>query len=417
MKKIAALAIGLFLVTILLSACAGPQGTEGPSGPAGPPGPEGPQGPPGEKGEQGLPGEATDLGAEYIGSQICAGCHPEISEVFNRSGHAFELNPVIDGQPPVYPFSEIPEPPEGYTWNDIGWVIGGYNWKARFLDNEGYIVTSAPGETGDSGYLNQYDLPNRIVRTDAAWTTYHSGEENLQYDCGACHTTGYDPNTANELPGIAGVWEEPGIKCEACHGPGNLHASNPRGFSMQINRDAEACGECHRRGEVETLDAADGFIQHHDEYEDLFQGKHVIIDCVTCHDPHAGVVQLRQTDAQTTRTQCENCHFKQVQNVKVESHTQFIIPCIECHMPRMVKSAAGDPDQFTGDIRAHLMVIDPNLVGQFTEDGSQAFPQISLDFACRHCHIPGTGQEKIDDELIEAANGYHEPTPVIAEEE
>ena len=37
-----------------------------------------------------------------------------------------------------------------------------------------------------------------------------------------------------------------------------------------------------------------GFIQHHEQYEELFQSKHAVIDCVQCHDPHTGVVQLRQ---------------------------------------------------------------------------------------------------------------------------
>jgi len=46
---------------------------------------------------------------------------------------------------------------------------------------------------------------------------------------------------------------------------------------------------------------------HHEQYEELFQSKHIVLDCVVCHDPHAGVVQIRKADAQTTRTRCENC--------------------------------------------------------------------------------------------------------------
>jgi hypothetical protein len=76
-------------------------------------------------------------------------------------------------------------------------------------------------------------------------------------------------------------------------------------------------------------------------------------------------------------------------------------------MPFMVKSAVGNVDTFTGDIRTHLMAIDPYQVGQFNEDGSVALSQISLDFACRHCHVNGTAMEKTDDELINAAVDYH----------
>jgi hypothetical protein len=351
----------------------------------------------------------AQAGAEYIGAETCGGCHADIFEVYIRSGHAWKLNPVVDGQPPDYPFTEISDLPEGYTWNDISYVIGGYNWKARFMDQNGYIITNPPGEVvTDTTYLNQYNFANPILLQDDGWVSYHSGEPQLEYDCGECHTTGYNhAGNQDGRPGIIGTWAEPGIKCEACHGPGSLHATNPRGFQMEIDRDAELCGKCHRRGPIEQVDAKDGLIDHHEQYEELFQSKHLTLDCVVCHDPHKLVVQSRQNEEQVTRTQCENCHFKEAEFQKVARHGN--LPCIECHMPRMVKSAWGDPEKFTGDIRTHMMAIDPNQVGQFSEDGTTALSQISLDFACRHCHVEGRVQPKTDEELISAATGYHTP--------
>ena len=175
------------LVTVAaLAACAGSEGPEGPSGPAGAPGPEGPQGPPGEEGPAGPVGPAGEegaagVGAEYAGSEVCAGCHQDIADVFMQSGHPYKLNPVVDGQPPEYPFTEVTELPEGYTWDDIGYVIGGYNWKARFVDQDGYIITDEPGATGNEEYLNQYNFANPNVGTEAGWAKYHSGEENKPY--------------------------------------------------------------------------------------------------------------------------------------------------------------------------------------------------------------------------------------------
>lgn len=412
MKKIFTF-LGIFLLaTLALAACAGPPGPEGDIGPAGPPGPEGPQGPPGEEGPAGPPGAdaiAGDFGAEYVGAQICAGCHPDISEVFMKSGHAYKLNPVVDGQPPEYPFTEVEELPEGYTWDDILYVIGGYNWKARFIGLDGYIITNPPGETGVTDYLNQFNFANSVVGVRAGWVTYHSGEENVQYDCGSCHTTGYNPNATNELPGIVGDWAEPSIMCEECHGPGSLHVKNPRGVDMKVNRDSEECGACHRRDNVEEVNASGGFIQHHEQYEELYQSKHLVISCVTCHDPHSGVVQLRAAQEPITRTQCENCHFKQVKNMQ-----HVAIPCISCHMPRITKSAVGDISRFTGDIRTHLMAVDGTQIDTFTEEGELVSGQIGLDFACRHCHIPDTGFARSDEELIDMADGIH--TRVIPEE-
>ena len=54
------------------------------------------------------------------------------------------------------------------------------------------------------------------------------------------------------------------------------------------------------------------------------------------------------------------------------------------------------------------MAIDPQQVGQFSEDGKTALSQISLDFACRGCHVKAAQPPaKSDEELIEKATGYH----------
>lgn len=402
--------VALILVAALLSACGaeGPEGPPGPEGPQGPPGPEGaegPQGPPGPEGPQGPPGEAAaaPAGAEYAGSETCSACHEDVYAVFMRSGHASKLNPVVDGQPPEYPFTEVPDPPEGYTWDDVAYVIGGYNWKARFIDENGYIIT------GDADATTQYNFANEVVGTDAHWVAYHAGEENKPYNCGPCHTTGYSPaGNQDGLPGMVGTWAEPGIRCEECHGPGSLHADNPTGVSMEVERDSELCGKCHLRGAPERVNARGGFIRHHEQYEELFQSKHITLDCVECHNPHAGVVQLRQADEQTTRTRCENCHFEKAKYQDSQVHPT-VAECIDCHMPRVTKSAVGNAAIFTGDIRTHLMAIDSEQIGQFNEAGDEALSQLGLDFACRHCHVEGgSATPKTDDELVEKALGYHD---------
>jgi hypothetical protein len=423
------LTIGIVLGVIpwlaLMAACAGPEGPAGPAGPPGPAGPAGAQGPPGEQGPEGSPGSPgakgppgpqgpaseagvgapAPAGAEYAGSGTCSGCHSDVYAVFMMSGHPWKLNKVVDGQPPDYPFTEVPDPPQGYTWDDIAYVIGGYNWKARFIDQNGYIIT------GDADATTQYNLANEVVGNDAHWAAYHAGEENKPYDCGPCHTTGYSawPPDAHQddLEGLVGTWAEPGIQCERCHGPGSLHASNPHGVRMVVDRDSELCGECHLRGAPEVVDASGGFIRHHEQYEELFQSKHIVLECVTCHDPHVGVVQLRQAGEQTTRTQCENCHFRQAKYQKNDAHAALGVECVECHMPRISKSAVGDAAKFTGDIRTHMMGIDPEQIGQFNEDGSEALSQVGLDFACRHCHVPDSAFAKTDEELLEGAFDYH----------
>lgn len=170
------------------------------------------------------------FGADYVKSETCGGCHEEIYDTFMKSGHPWKLNKVVNGQPPDYPYTEVPNPPEGYTWDDITYVIGGYNWKARFIGKDGFIIT---GEEGDTEFKGQYNFANPHVGNDAHWGKYHPGEER-PYNCGTCHTTGYSNWPADShqdgLPGLIGTWEEPGVQCEACHGPGSLHVKNPRAW-------------------------------------------------------------------------------------------------------------------------------------------------------------------------------------------
>ncbi len=414
--------LNLFLFAVILAAlailaaCAGPAGPSGEVGPAGPAGPEGPQGPPGKEGPPGPQGEAAEAstsGAAYAGDTTCGGCHKEIFDTYMKSGHPWQLAKVENGNPPDYPYTDLKEPPDGYTWDDILYVVGGYKWKARFINSEGYIITDAPGSSGNSEYANQYNYANDSNGAEAGWVQFHSGEENLPYDCGSCHTTGYSPNgNQDELAGLTGTWAQAGVRCEACHGPGGLHAANPAGFQMQISRDAEACTRCHLMDKVSELDVRDGFIQHHDQYGDLTRGKHQVIDCVVCHDPHQGVEQANQADEPAVKTQCASCHWEQAANQNNAKHQSFRFDCTDCHMPYLIQSAWGNIEKFTGDIRTHRMAINPSQIGQFGEDGTTILPEIGLDFACRHCHGGGTATPKTDEELISAATGYHnKPAP------
>ena len=383
--------LAIIVLLAALAVLAGCTGSEGPVGATGPAGEQGPAGPPGA------------VGATYVGTGTCASCHLEIAEVFSMSGHGYKLNKVVGGQPPEYPFTEVSNPPEGYTWDDVTYVIGGYNWKARFIDKDGYIITGADGNA-----TTQYNFANPIVGTEIGWVGYHAGEEQKPYDCGPCHTTGYRPEGNQDgLPGLVGTWAEPGVRCEECHGPGSDHVSNPYGVALKVDRSPEECGECHRRGAVEAIDASGGFIKHHEQYEEIFQSKHLALDCVTCHDPHQGVVQARKAGTDTVRIECQSCHFEKVEAQK-SAVMKSTVDCIDCHMPRIVKSAVGDADAYTGDIRTHMWVIDPSATSQFSEDGSTAVSQISLDFACKSCHRDGgTALAKGDDELRSLAEGYH----------
>jgi hypothetical protein len=348
---------------------------------------------------------------EYLGSEQCGECHEGQYARFKLSGHPYKLTKVENGQPPTFPYDAVTggvvDPPTGYAWDDISYVIGGFGWKVRFIDSDGYIIT------GDEDAATQYNFANRTVGNPAEWVPYHAGEE-LPYDCGRCHTTGYTPQGhQDDLEGIIGSWAFAGIQCEECHGPGSRHAEDPQGVRMALDRSSQLCGQCHVRGNPAQIDASDGFEQHHEQYEDLYNSKHFAISCVTCHDPHASAL-YEDADVNPTKgisQVCEACHWQQDAFQKNRLHIG--VDCIDCHMPPMVKSAQANLDIFTGDVRSHQFSINTDRdAPQFNEDGTLVMPYLTLQYACQHCHNDEVASRQGMGTLAAMADGYHDaPTP------
>lgn len=396
------LLIFLGMVMFFLVGCTGSQGVPGPVGPAGAPGPLGPIGPAGQ--------DAT-ASQEYIGAEKCGECHEDTYAKFSLSGHSFALTKIEKGQPPEMPYTDItggiPGPPEGMTWDDIAYLISGFGWKARFIGQDGYLLT------GGADAATQYNFANEAIDAPAGWVAYHPGEQ-LQFDCGVCHTTGYAPQGHQDnLAGIAGTWAFAGVQCERCHGPGSRHAEDPQGVQMMVDRDSQLCGQCHAKDDPTVMHAGDGFEDHQLQFADLYNSRHFALDCIDCHDPHASAVFADETvnPNRSIRQACENCHWQNeaVQNVR----KHLGMDCIDCHMPPMAKSAQGNLALFTADVRSHQFAINTNPdAPQFSDDGLVVKPYLTLQYACGHCHNDRIAAAQDLSALSAAADGYHtNPTP------
>ena len=87
-------------------------------------------------------------------------------------------------------------------------------------------------------------------------------------------------------------------------------------------------------------------------------------------------------------------------------------------MPRITKSAVSDPARFTGDVRTHLMAINPAGKSQFDKDGNFSQPYVTLDFACKGCHNEdGRGPVLPDERLQQVATGFHDRDQAGSENE
>jgi len=361
--------------------------------------------------------------ADYAGSDACQTCHAAIYDDVYLSGHPYKLNKV-DGEPPVYPTAadggdsvQVPNVWANATWDSATYVIGGYNWKARFLDENGWIVT---------GDAVQYNLATQ------GWVGYHSDEARgtKPYNCGACHTTGWVPDEspnhdnlsmhADGLPGIWGVWSETGVTCEACHGPGGSHAGGPSKANIQM-ADTETCGDCHVRGDVAVIDVKGGLIRHHEQYEEVIRNAAPHDNCMTCHNAHKSTVNELgglNPNGETCGSGEAGCHIDVPLNRHMAGHDD--LQCRDCHMPFTAKNATstGEGVHLAGDLRGHLMNIivsdKPAADTMFTADGKDVIGNaISLDFACLQCHDGNTASQQ--DLTWAAANAAAvHPAPEVA---
>ena len=406
---------------------------------------------------------------EFIGSEDCGVCHTVQYASFAQSGHPFKLNKVEGNQPPTYPFTSLNgllqrvtdddaaagDPKAGtdntlgtpVTWDDVSYVIGGYFWKARLVDQNGAVVT---------GSSVQYNF-----QTDAM-SGYHDNETDKPYNCGNCHTTGWrhqddvlNDNRQDGLQFMDGTFFEGGVHCEACHGAGSAHAK----FSGVITRDAAprsladltaadqgfgdpvACGECHTRdGERDypaytsgfdnalaaagapdprpnemggRIAASGGLVKHHEQYDEIlgidpdtlgtdrsaaFMATHG--DCMTCHNPHGSSVNVNNPlytgvpGHDPSNDACLVCHGDY--DTTLRSGGMLNLACADCHMPDLAKSAvatAGELERPTvGDVKSHIFSINlDSTAEQFTADGKFAYPDIDEDWACMTCHNTAPG--------------------------
>lgn len=303
----------------------------------------------------------------YVGPRACLACHEQIYNYYRDSGHPKKLRPATEAREWGIPL------PEGYTWDDISYVIGGATRKARFIDQQGFIINKT-GPKKDQDGKNQYNLAT------GRWVNYNPGRV-LKYECGPCHMTAYSQEGHQDgRPGIVGTWAFPGITCEECHGPGKAHVAAPAKANIRVDRNDAACGKCHIRGAKEKIPASGGFIQHHEQYNELMASPHAgKVNCVTCHDPH-------KRPAISQKTGCENCHGNVAAAFKGSRHQRSDVKCTDCHMPSAGRSAESF-GKYVGDIRTHIMKISLNPGDEmFSADGKFATGKLTADFACLSCH-------------------------------
>lgn len=356
-------------------------------------------------------------GQYYGGENSCGGghnCHNDHITIYRQSGHPHQLTRNF-GNPPYgnpWPFTQNPALPtvggSQLQWADVQFVIGNYYWSTLFIDGTGMIVT---GNAADS---TQWNLSSQT------WVPYRPGEQ-VRYDCGRCHTTGYDSSGSNpSFPNIVGRWVFQGVECEACHGPSSAHAANwptptPGGLE---------CEECHRQDPLNRMKWSDGFMEHGQEAEEIAHSPWRNVPCTDCHDQHRSTVY--DLGGVFPTWNCNTCegHNGYYDRVHLSDEIMGEIECIDCHMPHIGKLAEA-VNEYKGDIRGHIIRIRNDTcraasntyqIGDTTfwrYDTLSGRAYQTLDYVCLGCHYERNIPLTMEDASLHAQGIHFEPAASI----
>ena len=192
--------------------------------------------------------------ADYIGASECASCHRSYARQHDNSRHVLTLQEDSDAILADFDQGEdarqvqFPgeDAPRAFTANDVAYVVGTGRYVQRYLyevDRNDYRVLPAEWDTVAGEW--------RPLTLAASW-------DDPAYDwdqsCAYCHVTGLNLER--------GRWEDDGVQCEACHGPGEEHAELASDAGRRPDEeelaeiraainpavDPQTCGQCHSRG-------------------------------------------------------------------------------------------------------------------------------------------------------------------------
>ncbi len=343
----------------------------------------------------------------FVGDSRCMLCHNNVNSKlgyniyaeYQKTGHPYKLTEIKSGVPVVFPANTAPAviAPPGKTLNDFVYTIGGYIWKTRFVQPDGWVYT---------GTNVQYNI--REIDPAKRWVAYNATTP-TKYDfaCFQCHTTGASTE-GSWVTGQTGfgTFAYPGVRCEGCHGAGSAHAADfttktlNQGNALRVDR----CADCHRR-EVKTSNAipvSSSWLSHRQQIHELRSSKHgdgkgaTDLTCSSCHDPHLTIVYPNVAAAGKSgiETKCEGCHGAKTITINGKAKTT---PCIDCHMSFPVRNAIGVAvgNGWKGDERIHVMGINTNPVtrtaffntaGTYVQLDANGLANVTLDYACLPCH-------------------------------
>jgi predicted CXXCH cytochrome family protein len=197
--------------------------------------------------------------AEYIGARECRSCHRDTSRTHAESLHSLTLRETAKDEDKAAILGSFDQgeelrliqfpgedQPRAFTAADIVYAVGSGRHFQRYLieiDKDQYMLLPAEWNVIEQTW-QPYTLAEQWPDAAYEWGS----------NCAGCHTTGLDVESYQ--------WQDDGVQCEACHGPGSTHADlvdkagrNPSAeemaailTSIATGTDPQTCGSCHSAG-------------------------------------------------------------------------------------------------------------------------------------------------------------------------
>lgn len=317
--------------------------------------------------------------ALYVGNETCATCHPSIFQSYSQTPMALTSGIVganlTEGsftqkassiyyriyKKGAHSFLSYERPGDADTRGiqELNYFIGSGRRGRSYL-------------SGLDGFL--YESPVSYYTHESRWDISPGYELHreisfnrpIEASCLYCHANQVKPIAGTQNRYESPPFDQGGIGCEQCHGPGGDHVKgratmvNPAKLSA-ARRDS-VCEQCHLSGESRInqpgknlsmfrpgdllsdyvlsfvyeakFERASKAISH---VEAMIQSRCKLragesMSCMSCHDPH--LVPATEERSAYFRKKCLACHLEQNPSERLQQHYAKSYDCSGCHMPK-----------------------------------------------------------------------------------
>jgi len=306
--------------------------------------------------------------ATFTGNESCRPCHSAIVKTYERTPMARSTGTIANNVPP----GKFKHPASGleYTISRDGRV------RTQRTEHQ-FDFTIGSGAAGFSYLIFRdrflFQAPITWYSQKKRWDASPGYQDDpvmawdrpIDPSCLSCHASqlAHIYNTVNRY--AEKPFEQPGIACERCHGPGSEHIQGKAKMINPAKLDSErrddVCRQCHLMGEARIERAGRTFAQYragdrlgdfvayfvaddpngpalrttsHVENINASKCKQASGDrlwCGTCHDTHT----MPTNAAAWFRGKCESCHGTRTSTCPRSAN------CVSCHMPKSQAVDAG----------------------------------------------------------------------------